>query len=131
MITTIGIGMTTKKNKTNVINSVKVIITPWQKGFTCGIIMDSQSKMTTEEYELCSTIAKAKVTPGTPAARSASRGLAPTLKNGLETRSANARQRMRGRSGGVGAEVTEQEKLSLATPPNNPPAKSSCLLTFR
>ena len=65
---------------------------------------------------------KAKVTPGTPAVKSASRGLPPTLGNGLETRSANARQRMRGRSGGVGAEVTEQEKLSLATPPNNPPA---------
>ena len=53
--------MSTKKNKPNVINSVKVIITPWQKGFTCGIIMDSQSKMTTEEYELCSTIAMFKV----------------------------------------------------------------------
>ena len=53
--------MSTKKNKPNVINSVKVIITPWQKGFTCGIIMDSQSKMTTEEYELCSTIARGMI----------------------------------------------------------------------
>ena len=53
--------MTTKKNKTNVINSVKVIITPWQKGFTCGIIMDNQSRMTTEEYELCSTIARGMI----------------------------------------------------------------------
>ena len=57
----IGIGMANKKNKVNVINSVKVIITPWQKGFTCGIIMDSQSKMTTEEYELCSTIARGMI----------------------------------------------------------------------
>lgn len=57
----IGIGMSNKKNKVNVINSVKVIITPWQKGFTCGIIMDSQSKMTTEEYELCSTVARGMI----------------------------------------------------------------------
>ena len=53
--------MSTKKNKPNVINSVKVIITKWQKGFTCGIIMDSQSRMTTEEYELCSTIARGMI----------------------------------------------------------------------
>ena len=53
--------MSTKKNKPNVINSVKVIITPWQKGFTCGIIMDNQSKMTTEEYELCSTVARGMI----------------------------------------------------------------------
>ena len=52
--------MTTKtKGTLSLINSVKVIITPWQKGFTCGIIMDSKSKMTTEQYELCSTIARA------------------------------------------------------------------------
>ena len=53
--------MSTKKNKPNVINSVKVIITPWQKGFTCGIIMDTKSRMTTEEYELCSTIARGMI----------------------------------------------------------------------
>ena len=58
--TTIGIGMK-NKDKLNFINSVKVIITPWQKGFTCGIIMDSKSKMTTEEYELCSTIARGMI----------------------------------------------------------------------
>ena len=51
----------TKKSKLNLINAVKVIITPWQKGFTCGIIMDSKSKMTTEEYELCSTIARGMI----------------------------------------------------------------------
>ena len=50
-----------KKNKTNYINSVKVIVSPWQKGFHCGIIMDSKSKMTTEEYELCSTIARGMI----------------------------------------------------------------------
>ena len=45
-----------KKEKINSINAVKVIVTPWQKGFTCGIIMDSKSAMTTEQYEfiLCS-----------------------------------------------------------------------------
>ena len=56
----IGIGM--KKNeKFDVINSVKIIVSPWQKGFTCGIIMDSKSKMSTEQYELCSTIARGMI----------------------------------------------------------------------
>ena len=50
-----------KKEKINSINAVKVIVTPWQKGFTCGIIMDSRTKMTTEEYELCSTIARGMI----------------------------------------------------------------------
>ena len=50
-----------KKEKLNAINSVKVIITPWEKGFSCGIIMDSNSKMTTEQYELCSTIARGMI----------------------------------------------------------------------
>ena len=50
-----------KKSKTSYINSVKVLVSPWQKGFHCGIIMDSQSKMSTEEYELCSTIARGMI----------------------------------------------------------------------
>ena len=50
-----------KKSKMSYINSVKVIVSPWQKGFHCGIIMDSKSKMSTEEYELCSTIARAMI----------------------------------------------------------------------
>ena len=50
-----------KINKISAINSVKVIVSPWQKGFTCGIIMDSKSKMTTEQYELCSTIARGMI----------------------------------------------------------------------
>ena len=37
---------------------IKVLISPWEKGFTCGITMDSKSQMTTEQYELCSTIAR-------------------------------------------------------------------------
>ena len=50
-----------KKEKISAINSVKVIVSPWQKGFTCGIIMDSKSAMTTEQYELCSTIARGMI----------------------------------------------------------------------
>ena len=50
-----------KINKISAINSVKVIVSPWQKGFTCGIVMDSKSKMGTEEYELCSTIARGMI----------------------------------------------------------------------
>ena len=50
-----------KKDKINSINAVKVIVSPWQKGFHCGIIMDSHSKMSTEEYELCSTIARGMI----------------------------------------------------------------------
>ena len=55
-----GIGMK-KKDKISAINSVKVIVSPWQKGFTCGIIMDSKSAMTTEQYELCSTKARGMI----------------------------------------------------------------------
>ena len=50
-----------KKGKISFINSVKVIVSPWQKGFQCGIIMDSKSKMSTEQYELCSTIARGMI----------------------------------------------------------------------
>ena len=50
-----------KKSKVSYVNSVKVIVSPWQKGFTCGIVMDSKSRMDTEEYELCSTIARGMI----------------------------------------------------------------------
>ena len=54
--------MTYKKvPKATVKDSIKVLITPWEKGFTCGIIMDHQTKMTTEQYELCSTIARGMI----------------------------------------------------------------------
>ena len=53
--------MTKKKEGLSLINSIKVLVSPWQKGFTCGIIMDSKSKMTTEQYELCSTIARGMI----------------------------------------------------------------------
>ena len=50
--------MTKKFDKSIFKNAIKVLVTPWEKGFTCGIVMDSRTKMTTEEYELCSTIAR-------------------------------------------------------------------------
>ena len=53
--------MTKKKDGLSLINSIKVLISPWQNGFTCGIVMDSKSKMGTEEYELCSTIARGMI----------------------------------------------------------------------
>ena len=50
-----------KDNKRMLLKSIKVLVSPWEKGFTCGIIMDSKTKMTTEEYELCSTIARGMI----------------------------------------------------------------------
>ena len=51
----------TKKKKIDVANSIKVLVTPWEKGFTCGIVMDSKAEMSTEEYEVCSTIARGMI----------------------------------------------------------------------
>ena len=53
--------MTKKINKEAFKNAIKVLVTPWEKGFTCGIVMDSTTKLTTEEYELCSTIARGMI----------------------------------------------------------------------
>jgi hypothetical protein len=53
--------MTKKFDKSIFKNAIKVLVTPWEKGFTCGIVMDSRTKMTTEEYELCSTIARGMI----------------------------------------------------------------------
>ena len=50
-----------KDKKFDVLNSIKVLVTPLERGFTCGIIMDSKAKMTTEQYELCSTIARGMI----------------------------------------------------------------------
>ena len=50
-----------KDDKKLFYNAIKVLVSPWEKGFTCGIIMDSRTKMTTEEYELCSTIARGMI----------------------------------------------------------------------
>ena len=51
----------TKDKKFNILNSIKVLVSPWEKGFTCGIVMDSKAKMSTEQYELCSTIARGMI----------------------------------------------------------------------
>ena len=51
----------TKDKKFDVLNSIKVLVTPWEKGFTCGIVMDSKAKMSTEQYELCSTVARGMI----------------------------------------------------------------------
>ena len=53
--------MTKKFDKSAFKNAIKVLVTPWEKGFTCGIVMDSTTKLTTEEYELCSTIARGMI----------------------------------------------------------------------
>ena len=49
------------KKTFDIINDIKVIITPWDKGFSCGILMDSKTKMTDDQYELCSTIARGMI----------------------------------------------------------------------
>ena len=51
----------TKDKKFDMLNSLKVLVTPWEKGFTCGIVMDSKAKMSTVQYELCSTIARGMI----------------------------------------------------------------------
>ena len=51
----------TKDKKFDMLNSIKVLVTPWEKGFTCGIVMDSKAKMSSEQYELCSTIARGMI----------------------------------------------------------------------
>ena len=50
-----------RKKKFDITNSIKVLVTPWDKGFTCGIVMDSKASMNTEQYELCSTIARGMI----------------------------------------------------------------------
>tara|TARA_R110000744_G_scaffold96605_2_gene186675 strand:- start:101 stop:433 length:333 start_codon:yes stop_codon:yes gene_type:complete len=50
-----------KDKKFDALNSIKVLISPWDKGFTCGIVIDSKAKMSTEQYELCSTIARGMI----------------------------------------------------------------------
>ena len=50
-----------KKNNFNLLNSIKIAVTPWEKGFSCGIITDPCNKMTAEQYELCSTIARGMI----------------------------------------------------------------------
>ena len=57
--------MDDEKNKFNLLNSIKVLITPWEKGFSCGIILDGRNKMTNEQFELTSTIARGMIKQAT------------------------------------------------------------------
>ena len=50
-----------KENKLNMKNSVQVLVAPWERGFTCGVMMSSSSEMSSENYELCSGIARGMV----------------------------------------------------------------------
>ena len=50
-----------RKKKFDITNSIKVLVTRWDKGFTCCIVMDSKASMNTEQYELCSTIARGMI----------------------------------------------------------------------
>ena len=54
-----------KKEKFNLLNSIKVLITPWEKGFSCAIILDSRNKMSDEQFELTSTIARGMIKQAT------------------------------------------------------------------
>jgi hypothetical protein len=53
--------MKKKKDNEAFRDAIKVLIAPWEGGFTCGIVMDNTTEMTTEEYELCSTIARGMI----------------------------------------------------------------------
>jgi|TARA_B100000519_G_scaffold158003_1_gene139650 hypothetical protein len=84
----------TKKEKMSLLHSIKVLVAPWQKGFTCGIVMDSRSKMTTEQYELCSTIARGMIKMATSDPHSTFlwglRGFADDKKNNEKDLSINS-----------------------------------------
>ena len=77
--------MTKKKDKLDLLKAIKVLVTPWKLGFTCGISMDTRAKMSTEEYELCSTIARGMIKMATTAPHSTFlwglRGFADDKKN--------------------------------------------------
>ena len=51
--------------KFDFLNAIKVLVSPWDKGFTCGILLDSRNKMTDEQYELWSTIARGMIKQAT------------------------------------------------------------------
>ena len=50
-----------EENKLSMTNSVQVLVAPWERGFTCGVIVSSSTKMTTEQYEMCSTVARGMI----------------------------------------------------------------------
>jgi hypothetical protein len=52
------------KKKIDLLESIKVLITPWEKGFSCAILQENKCYMNHEEYELCSTIARGMIKMG-------------------------------------------------------------------
>ena len=86
--------MTKKIDKEAFKNAIKVLVTPWEKGFTCGIVMDSTTKLTTEQYELCSTIARGMIKMATTDPHSTFlwglRGFADDKKNNKDGLSINS-----------------------------------------
>ena len=57
--------MDDKEDKFNLLSSIKVLVSPWEKGFSCGIILDTRSKMSDEQFELVSTIARGMIKQAT------------------------------------------------------------------
>ena len=48
-----------KKNNSNPSGSIHILVSPWEKGFTCSMLSDgTKFGMNSKEYELCNTIAK-------------------------------------------------------------------------
>jgi len=47
-----------KKNNIKSSNSITILVSPWEKGFSCGVINESANKMTYEQFKLCNTIAR-------------------------------------------------------------------------
>ena len=48
-----------EKNNSNPSGSIHILVPPWEKGFSCGVLSDGTTfGMSSKEYELCSTIAK-------------------------------------------------------------------------
>ena len=48
-----------EKNNSRASGSIIILVSPWEKGFTCSMLSDgSKFGMNSKEYELCNTIAK-------------------------------------------------------------------------
>ena len=48
-----------EKNNSKFLNSITILVSPWEKGFCCSIITPTEHhEMTAEQHELCNTIAK-------------------------------------------------------------------------
>ena len=48
-----------EKNNSIAAGSIVILVSPWEKGFTCSMLSnDTKFEMNSEEYKLCNTIAK-------------------------------------------------------------------------